>query len=105
MKRFSAIILLLASLCMLSFPLVAADGGQRLESVSTASNVPNAQGANGHIHFYAGSEPTVFSVYSITGQLLRTLRVPAEGHTSVEFPKGFYIVKYGSQGARKVVVK
>ena len=66
---------------------------------------PLAQGAEGRIVFTAGNSDAVFNVYSITGQLIKVVRVAADQRTSVDFPKGFYIVKCGSQWSRKVVVR
>ena len=52
----------------------------------------------------AGSDDAFFQIYSITGQMLKQLKVNAETHVTVEMPKGFYIVKYNNQWSRKVVV-
>ena len=75
---------------------------QRVETVSTG---PIAQGAEGRIIFTAGNSDAAFNVYSITGQLVKVVRVSAEQRISVDFPKGFYIVKCGNQWSRKVVVR
>ena len=66
---------------------------------------PLAQGAEGRIVFTAGNSDAVFNVYSITGQLIKVVRVGADQRASVDFPKGFYIVKCNSQWSRKVVVR
>lgn len=66
---------------------------------------PVAQGAEGRIVFIAGNSDATFNVYSITGQLVKVVRVSAEMRTAVDFPKGFYIVKCGNQWSRKVVVR
>ena len=75
---------------------------QRVETVATG---PAAQGGEGRIVFTAGNSDAVFNVYSITGQLIKVVRVAADQRTSVDFPKGFYIVKCGNQWSRKVVVR
>ena len=75
---------------------------QRVETVATT---PAAQGAEGRIVFTAGSNDAVFNVYSITGQLVKVVRVSADQRASEDFPKGFYIVKCGNQWSRKVVVR
>lgn len=75
---------------------------QRVETVVTG---PAAQGAEGRIIFTAGNSDATFNVYSITGQLVKVIRVSAEQRTSVDFPKGFYIVKCSNQWSRKVVVR
>ena len=66
---------------------------------------PIAQGSEGRIVFTAGSSDATFNVYSITGQLVKVVRVSADQRVSVEFPKGFYIVRCGNQWSRKVVVR
>ena len=75
---------------------------QRVEAAVTG---PNVQGAEGRIIFTAGNSDATFNVYSITGQLVKVVRVSAEQRVSVELPKGFYIVKFSNQWSRKVVVR
>jgi hypothetical protein len=75
---------------------------QRLENVATG---PTAQGAEGRIVFTAGNSDATFNVYSITGQLVKVVRVGADQRVTVDFPKGFYIVKCTNQWSRKVVVR
>ena len=75
---------------------------QRLENVATG---PAAQGAAGRIVFTAGNSDATFNVYSITGQLVKVVRVAADQRVTVDFPKGFYIVKCSNQWSRKVVVR
>ena len=75
---------------------------QRIENTS---NSPAAQGAEGRIVFTAGTTEATFNVYSITGQLIKVVRVSADQRVSVDFPKGFYIVKCSNQWSRKVVVR
>ena len=75
------------------------------QRIETANNGPVAQGAEGRIVFIAGNSDATFNVYSITGQLVKVVRVGAEQRTSVDFPKGFYIVKCSNQWSRKVVVR
>ena len=75
---------------------------QRVETTSTS---PTAQGVEGRIVFSAGSSDATFHVYSITGQLIKVVRVAADQRTSVDFPKGFYIVKCSNLWSRKVVVR
>lgn len=75
------------------------------QRVETAATGAAAQGAEGRIVFTAGSNDATFNVYSITGQLVKVVRVSADQRTSVDFPKGFYIVKCNNQWSRKVVVR
>lgn len=75
------------------------------QRIETAATGPVAQGGEGRIVFIAGSSDAVFNVYSITGQLIKVVRIGADQRTSVDFPKGFYIVKCNNQWSRKVVVR
>jgi hypothetical protein len=75
------------------------------QRVETAVTGPAAQGAEGRIVFTAGNSDAVFNVYSITGQLIKVVRVGADQRVSLDFPKGFYIVRCGNQWSRKVVVR
>ena len=75
------------------------------QRVETAATGPAAQGAEGRIVFTAGNSDATFNVYSITGQLVKVVRVSAEQRATVDFPKGFYIVKCNNQWSRKVVVR
>lgn len=77
----------------------AATVQQRIETVA------NASGGNGRITFAAGNSDAVFHIYSITGQLLKTVRLSADGHVSIDMPKGFYVVRCNGQWSRKVIVK
>lgn len=52
----------------------------------------------------AASTDCHFSIYSITGQLVKTVDVAASTRVTVDLPKGYYIVKC-SAWARKVVVR
>lgn len=75
---------------------------QRVEAAVTG---PAAQGGEGKIVFTAGNSDATFNVYSITGQLVKVVKVSAEQRVTVDFPKGFYIVKCSNQWSRKVVVR
>lgn len=74
-------------------------------AVENVAGVPSVKGGDGRIYFYAGSSDAVFSVYSITGQLVRTVKVNADAHATIDISKGFYIVRYYNLWSRKVVVK
>lgn len=77
----------------------SATAQQRIETVA------NASGGTGRISFTAGNSDAVFHIYSITGQLLKTVRLSADGHASIDMPKGFYVVRCNGQWSRKVIVK
>ena len=103
MKRMLHISLVCLTLAMMAggyAPHAWAD--QRVENVAAQAT---ATGAQGHILFTAGASDAVFSVYSITGQLMKVVRVPAGNHVTLDLPQGFYIVKCNNQWSRKVVVR
>ena len=104
MKRTLLILLACAALGM---PCVHAVGdttdGRAHTELATAE--ASAQGGVGHMMLIAGESDIVFGVYSITGQLLRTVKVAAGSRVTIEMPKGFYIVRCGNRGSRKVVVR
>ena len=103
MKRIAYILLTCAVLGTATMLAEPASTSSRIEAAATQQ--PTATGGLGHIYLTAASSEVAFSIYSITGQLLRTVRVPADSHVSVELPKGFYIVKCNAGWSRKVVVK
>ena len=103
MKRMLHISLVCVALALaagVTTPRAWAD--QRIETVAPSHT---AVGEQGRIHFAAGSVEAVFSVYSITGQLMKVVRVPAGTHATLDLPRGFYIVKCNNQWSRKVVVR
>ncbi len=55
------------------------------------------------IHNFHGSNS--FNVYSVTGQLIKSLHLSGEATASIDVPKGFYVVKCNSDWSRKVVVR
>lgn len=69
------------------------------------ANVASVKGGVGVIYFTAGGTDATFSVYAITGQLVKSVKVNADSHATIDMPKGFYIVRYNGQWSRKVVVK
>lgn len=102
MKRMLHISLLCMALAMAGGHTIGAHADQRIE---VAQATATATGEQGRINFTAGTTDAVFQVYSITGQLMRTIRVPAGAQASLELPRGFYIVKCSNQWSRKVVVR
>jgi len=76
---------------------------QRIENVAQAG--PSVQGGAGQIVLVAGNSDATFSIYSITGQLIKSVKVTSDQRATVDVPKGFYIVKCSNQWSRKVVVR
>lgn len=65
---------------------------------------PTIKASNGSITLTVPSDNAVqFQIYSITGQAIKTVTV-GHGTTTVELPRGYYIVKC-SQWSKTVVVK
>ena len=105
MKRIIAIFLLVTAAllpCTIVATLASAMPATSVENVGSGAS---AYGGNGRIVLVAGSRDTQFSIYSVTGQLIKTVRVNADQRLSVDVPKGFYVVKCSGQWSRKVVVK
>ena len=76
MKRvFYIVVCLLAVELVQAIPVPDNFLPQRIETVATG---PTAQGAEGRIVFMAGSSDATFNVYSITGQLVKVVRVSAD---------------------------
>ena len=75
----------------------------RVEQVS--SDETTVIGGKGTIAMVAGDSDATFNIYSITGQLIKTVRVNAGTKVIIDVPKGFYIVKCSGRWSRKVVVK
>lgn len=102
MKKILAILLMIAA-CGMSGAWAAPEPVPAV--VESVANVASVKGGVGSIHFTAGNNDAVFNIYAITGQLLKSVKVTADNHVSVDMPKGFYIVRYNNQWSRKVVVK
>ncbi len=102
MKRLLYILTICLSLAV-SAATVTAYAVPRIEQV--ASGEASVVGGKGTIAMVAGESDVTFSIYSITGQLIRTVKVSAGTRVTIDAPKGFYIVKCAGRWSRKVVVK
>lgn len=103
MRHRLIILLAVAALAGGGFSVVAEPDGARIE---LSTGVARVEGGVGRITLTAASGTgAVFQIYSITGQLLKEVKLEADTHTSVDVPKGFYVVRYNNQWSRKVVVK
>ena len=104
MKRWLYILTLATVLAVSGVSFIAhANATPRIEQV--ANDEPTVTGNKGTIVLVAADSDATFSIYSVTGQLLRTVKVNAGTKITVEIPKGFYIVKCTGHWSRKVVVK
>ncbi len=102
MKRIASILFICVAL---SVTVAWAAAPVALPAVENVSIPATVRAAEGRIVLSAGTSDATFGIYSITGQLLRTVRIAAESHTTIEMPKGFYIVRCNGSWSRKVVVK
>ncbi|MBQ9584764.1 MAG: T9SS type A sorting domain-containing protein [Muribaculaceae bacterium] len=75
----------------------------RVEQAS--SDETTVIGGKGTIAMVAGENDATFNIYSITGQLIKSVRVNAGTKVTIDMPKGFYIIKCAGKWSRKVVVK
>ena len=102
MKRLLYIMTLCVALAVgsVSVNMVASP---RIEQVS--GDETTVTGGKGTIAMVAGDSDATFNIYSITGQLIKTVKVSAGTRMTIDMPKGFYIVKCAGRWSRKVVVK
>ena len=105
MKRIIAIFLLSAAAILPCATVASLAAASPATSVESVAGTASAYGGNGRIILTAGNHDAQFSIYSVTGQLIKTVRVSADQRLSVDVPKGFYVVKCSGQWSRKVVVK
>lgn len=96
-RLFLFTILFACSVCTVVAAEPASQPSVRYEVVATTSG-------KGILHIYNNDDhPCTFVIYSITGQVVRTIIVKS-GSEKVELAKGFYIVK-SDYGSTKIVVR
>lgn len=89
---------------LLSFSLSPLCGMPLLTLSELSQSVSLATGGSGQLTLRGQSRDAQFSIYSITGQQVRSLKVAAGAKVTIDLPKGFYIVKSGGR-SQKVVVR
>lgn len=83
---------------------VSPSGGDTQSSVTVATTAPSVKSGAGHIELTVNDdEATTFYIYSITGQLIKTVTVTSAGTVSVELHRGYYIVKCAKWSKQAVV--
>ena len=102
MKRLFYIMTMCVALAVGSVSVTMA-ASPRIEQVS--SDETTVVGGKGTIAMVAGDSDATFNIYSITGQLVKSVKVTAGTKVTIDVPKGFYIVKCAGRWSRKVVVK
>lgn len=103
MKKILTILLIFAAFG--SANLCAEPDGTVGQRIENAAATPTVKGGVGRIYLSAGNVEATFSIYSITGQLLKVVKLTEDSHLSVELPKGFYVVRCSGFCSLKVVVK
>lgn len=89
----------------LSAPVVGMPAAQGDIASSLAAAQPSARGVHSAIELSNPLETAVvFQIYSITGQLVKTVEVSAGVQSTVDLPTGCYIVKC-SKWSKKIVVR
>lgn len=58
----------------------------------------------GAITIFNTDEANNYYVYSITGQLIKTVRIAPDSNLTIELPQGYYIIRC-QQWVRKILVK
>lgn len=77
------------------------DDGVRQELVSTTAT---AKAGQGQVELTVdGNELVKFHIYSITGQLVKTVQL-TDGKVAIELPRGLYIVKC-DKWSKQIVIK
>ncbi len=101
-KRIIAILVILTG----SFGIHDTTFSMYAKQQELAESPVNVVGSNGcmTIENYGDSRELTFTVYSITGQIVKSVSVAGGSSTTINLPKGFYIVKC-DYWSRKVVVK
>lgn len=65
----------------------------------------SVRASQGHIILSSSeSRPITFHIYSIIGQLVKSVTVSSESETIIEMPRGYYIVKC-EKWTKQVIVK
>lgn len=78
-----------------------------LEAINTVdkADYPAIRATEGGVELIASpNEPTVFMVYSITGQLVKKAEVEASAQMTVSLPGGCYVVRCVAW-AKKIIVR
>lgn len=104
MKSVRLVIAIALSAC--SFAGVAAfavTGRPDVESVQIVKSEPSMRIVGSAVELTA-DVPTKFDIFSITGQLIRSVAVNPSAPAKIELAKGFYIVKCDSW-TRRVMIK
>lgn len=92
---------------MLSFAIgTTAIASHDIESIDRDITLTTSvKASQGHIILSSSESKTItFHIYSIIGQLVKSVTVAPESETIVEMPRGYYIVKC-EKWTKQVIVK
>lgn len=104
MKKLMTSITLALALMMPGVEAVAAPAATHDGVSSSITAQPSAKPVHGGLELTVPGDDTVtFTIYSITGQVIKTVNVGG-GSAHVELPKGCYIIKC-ARWSKKVIVK
>lgn len=104
MKKYLFRYIIAAVLTITPIGIMAIAASSDNQSIENLASGPRATGSTGFISLVSYSSDTNFTIYSITGQVVKSLKVASGTSINVELPAGFYIVKCHAW-SRKVVVK
>lgn len=105
MKKILASILLLA---IAASPMVASANADTVRQggiESVAENVASVTTSHGEMTITNPNEKSMkFYIFSITGQMIKSIEIGGGDHMIIELPNGCYIVKC-DQWSKKIIVK
>lgn len=104
MKKLPLILLMTLTLAA-AMPPATAVAAQRIEA-SAELNVADARATSSGLLLtvsHSSDTPVRFMVYSITGQLIKSIDVAAGDEAAIDLPAGYYIVKTAQWSKRLVV--
>ena len=101
-QLFKILIVMIGCFAPLSY---AATAPQKIGlTIEGEVGVPKAIGHEGSIRLINFEGETTFMIYSITGQLMRNVKITGNNETNVDLPQGYYVVKCHAW-SHKIVVR
>lgn len=111
-KRYITILTLTATTAFSAYSSSISDDDIMLNSKHNAQTVQlsaeerasvEVSGSAIVIHNEYGTN--IFNIYSVTGQLIKSIQLTGNAVASIDVPKGFYVVKCNNDWARKIIVR
>lgn len=93
--------------CAASAPAaIASFEAAEAEEMAVSAGEPVVEAVNGSVVIRNNnSGDNTFTVYCVTGQQVKSVRLSGDASTSIQLPKGFYVVKCNEAWSRKIVVR